>query len=260
MKVLNGSDIAGYVKERQAKSVRSTRKKPTLRIIRDSDDPVITKYVGLKKQYGEDIGVVVEDMLVDDVAEAVALANEQEDVDGMIVQLPLKNMDVVEDILGKIAPEKDVDGLSGAGEFDSATATAILWLLSGYGVEFGGKKVAVVGRGRLVGGPLIKMFGESGVDFEVFGRGTDLAEELPRFDVIITATGQAGIIRPEMIKPGAVVVDAGTASEGGVIVGDVAEEVRERDDISVTPKIGGVGPLTVAVLFENAIRAALKNR
>ena len=256
MKVLNGSEIAGYVKERQERAVRGMRAKPVLRIIRDSDDPVIAKYVGLKKRYGEDIGVVVEDIFVDDVVSAVLEANGSEYVDGMIVQLPLKDMDAVEEILGGIAPEKDVDGLSGVGKFDSATATAILWLLSGYGVELSGKKVAVVGRGRLVGGPLIKMFKESGVEFEVFGRGADLEGELPKFDVIITATGQAGIIKSEMIKSGAVVVDAGTASEGGVIVGDVAEEVREREDVSITPKIGGVGPLTVAVLFENVIRAA----
>jgi methylenetetrahydrofolate dehydrogenase (NADP+)/methenyltetrahydrofolate cyclohydrolase len=79
---------------------------------------------------------------------------------------------------------------------------------------------------------------------------------LKDFDVIVTATGQPGLITSEMLKQGAVVVDAGTASEKGVIKGDIAEDVRtERDDLTITPKIGGVGPLTVAMLFENVIRS-----
>jgi methylenetetrahydrofolate dehydrogenase (NADP+)/methenyltetrahydrofolate cyclohydrolase len=85
----------------------------------------------------------------------------------------------------------------------------------------------------------------------------DLTAETLKADVVITATGVAGLIRPQMLKPGAVVVDAGVASEGGKTVGDVAPEVyEERDDLTITPVKGGVGPLTVCALFENVIRAA----
>jgi methylenetetrahydrofolate dehydrogenase (NADP+)/methenyltetrahydrofolate cyclohydrolase len=263
MKELNGAELAGYIKERQAREVRSkwgNKGAPALRIIRDNDNPVIAKYVGLKKRYGEDIGVLVEDIITQDIAKAVEEANGAEYVDGIIVQLPLVDMDGVEKILAGIAPEKDVDGLSGRGGFDSATATAINWLLTGYGVEVVGKKIAIVGRGRLVGAPLAKMWRASGVEVEVFEKddGKDLCSILPTFDVIVTATGVPRLITSDMIRNGAAVVDAGTASEGGVLVGDVAEEVRERSDVSITPRIGGVGPLTVAVLFDNVIRAAKK--
>ena len=99
------------------------------------------------------------------------------------------------------------------------------------------------------------MWQESHYDVEMFHRGDDLMR-LKDFDVVVTATGQPGLIHSEMLKNGAVVVDAGTASEKGVIKGDIAEDVREtRDDLTITPKIGGVGPLTVAMLFENVIRA-----
>ena len=114
-----------------------------------------------------------------------------------------------------------------------------------------------VGRGRLVGAPLERMWQKSGVDATVFEKGDDLSE-LINYDVIVSATGVPGLITSQMIKPKAVVIDAGTASENGRIVGDTAEEVRQRNDITITPKKGGVGPLTVAALFDNVINACLR--
>ena len=100
------------------------------------------------------------------------------------------------------------------------------------------------------------MFSNSNYDFEVFHRGSDLTE-LKKFDIIITATGIPKLIKSDYIKNGAIVVDAGTASESGTIVGDIEDELREREDLkAITPRIGGVGPLTVSVLFDNVITAA----
>lgn len=263
MKILDGRELAGFVKERQAKVVSEMeaegRRAPKLLIIRDSDNPVIVKYVNLKKQYGEDIGVEVEDKLVADAEEAKAAilaANKDDAVSGIIVQLPLKDVDATEEVVGLITAEKDVDGLSGHGKFESATATAIHWLLSGYGIEINdGKKIALVGHGRLVGGPLEKMWKNSGANVTVFQHDSDLSR-LRDFDVIVSATGVPHLITNEMVAPGAIVVDAGTASEDGVLVGDVDDAVRERDDLTaITPRIGGVGPLTVSVLFEDVIAA-----
>ncbi|MBQ6510478.1 bifunctional 5,10-methylenetetrahydrofolate dehydrogenase/5,10-methenyltetrahydrofolate cyclohydrolase [Candidatus Saccharibacteria bacterium] len=258
MKILNGSELAGFVKERQANLVAEMDKKPKLVIVRDSYNPVIVKYVELKKRYGEDIGVVVEDCLADgedDLREKILVANKDATVSGIIVQLPLKDGVDTDKILGLITPEKDVDGLSGEGKFDSATATAINWLLAGYDISLADKKIALVGRGRLVGKPLYKIWNNSGYDVTIFHRGDNL-EDLRNFDVVVTATGAPHLIKNEMIRPGTVVVDAGTASEDGVLVGDIEEAVREREDLAaITPKIGGVGPLTVGVLFENVIAA-----
>ncbi len=262
MKSLNGKELAGYIKERQrclAGGLRARKKPAKLLIIRDSDNPVITKYVNLKCQYGEDIGVVVEDCFAEGeekIKEAILRGNADDSISGIIVQLPLKNTDNTDEVVKLIAPEKDVDGLSGNGKYDSATATAINWLLAGYGVELEDKKIAIVGRGRLVGAPLIKMFTNSELNVEVFHRGSDFSE-LKNFDVIITATGNPHLITNEMVRSGAVVVDAGTASENGILVGDINDEIRERNDLAaITPKIGGVGPLTVSVLFENVLNAA----
>ena len=263
VKELNGRELVGFIKERQAHLVqilRSNKKRAKLVIVRDSDNPVITKYVGLKCRYGEDIGVEVVDLKVEPTAEALKQAiqgaNQDEMVSGIIVQLPLVNSEITEEVLSEIAPEKDVDGLSGKGAFDSATATAINWLLTGYNIDLKQKRIAIVGRGRLVGRPLASMWGISGLNVEVFHRGSDFSK-LHDYEVIVTATGAPDLITDEMIRSGAVIVDAGTASEGGKLVGDISDEIRERTDISaITPKIGGVGPLTVGVLFENVLMAA----
>lgn len=269
MKILNGIEIAGYMKENQAHqalSLRAQKVQPKLVIIRDSENPVITKYVQLKKAYGEDIGVVVEDWLRNDIEEAIEEANADESVHGVIVQLPLKDKSMT-DVVNKIAAEKDVDGLGSLARsekdekvyFESATATAINWLLAGYDVKLDGMRVALVGKGRLVGAPLERMWQNSGYDVEVFRSKSDLSE-LKNFDVIVSATGVPHLINNKMVRVGAVVVDAGTASEDGMLVGDVDEEVRRRTDLTaITPKVGGVGPLTVTALFEHVLMAA-KNR
>lgn len=272
-KILDGRELAGFVKARQAhlvKMLRSQKKLPKLVIVRDSENPVITKYVNLKCRYGEDIGVEVIDEFVENpslesLKETVKKASEDKTVSGIIVQLPLTNPDWTEEVVNLIAPEKDVDGLANyegredKRVFDSATATAINWLLAGHNVELKDKKIAIVGRGKLVGAPLIRMWTNSGYDIEVFHRGSDFSK-LKEFDVIVTATGNPHLITNEMVKAGAVVVDAGTASEGGHLVGDISEEIRNREDLSyVTPRIGGVGPLTVSVLFEDVLAASEKS-
>jgi methylenetetrahydrofolate dehydrogenase (NADP+)/methenyltetrahydrofolate cyclohydrolase len=256
MKELNGRELADYVKARQAhqvKALRSRKKWAKLAIFYDNDSPVIAKYMSLKQRYGEDIGVAVDivKLTASDAEEKLRAAAEDDTVTGIIVQLPLAECDMK--ILDLIPLKKDVDGLRG--ESDTATAMAIHWLLTSYGVELPEKKIAIVGRGRLVGAPLERMWRESNYDVTVFTKGSNL-DELVNYDVVVTATGVPGLIKSRMLKMGAVVVDAGTASEGGVIKGDLDDEARERDDLTLTPKIGGVGPLTVTMLFEHVLQAA----
>jgi methylenetetrahydrofolate dehydrogenase (NADP+)/methenyltetrahydrofolate cyclohydrolase len=255
MKKLDGRELADYVKARQAGEVRGLKAKgvqPKLVIFYDNDSPVILKYMTLKKTYGEDIGVEVEiiKLSTDNAKERLPEAAQDKLVHGMIVQLPLTA--VSDEILTMIPPQKDVDGLNGG--FDSATAEAVNWLLTGYGIDLAGKKIALVGQGKLVGAPLMRMWNKSGYDVSALRRGDDLGA-LRGFDVIVSATGVPGLIKSAMVGSGAVVVDAGTASEDGTLVGDVDEAVRERSDVTITPRFGGVGPLTVTVLFEHVLRA-----
>lgn len=134
---------------------------------------------------------------------------------------------------------------------------AINWLLAGYNVDLKGKKIVIVGEGRLVGAPLAHMWRNSGFDVTVVSEPTDeLASIVQTADIVVTATGVAGLITSDMLRPDTVVVDAGTSSEDGRIVGDVADDVRERHDLTITPQKGGVGPLTICALFDNVIRSA----
>ncbi len=266
MKILNGKELAGFIKERQAKAVRSLRQAqnvvPKLAIVQAKDDPVINTYVKLKKQYGADIQVEVDIHFVaqDEIANLSQKLNSDDTVHGIIVQLPLPDPAETDQIVNLVAPEKDVDALGKDAKFDPATPMAIMWLLSGYGVDLTDKHILLIGRGKLVGAPLEKMLLSSGHDVEVVDRkAQDLSQHTTGADVIITATGSPAILYSQMIKQGAVVVDAGVASESGKTVGDLAPEVYERDDLTITPTKGGVGPLTVCALFDNVIRAARRS-
>lgn len=264
MKLLNGAELAAYIKERQARQVRALRQaghiQPRLAIIQTIDTPVIDTYVRLKKRYGEDILIDVDcyKLSEPEALKKIKQLNKDESVHGIIVQLPLADPVFTEQLLDAVAPEKDVDGLGRKAKLDPATAMAINWLLAGYNVDLLGKKIAIVGMGKLVGAPLARMWKNSGFDVKTIIKTTVEKEMIIRdADVVVTATGVPGLITSDMLKIGAVVVDAGTAAEGGVIRGDVDPDVYEtRHDITITPVKGGVGPLTVTALFDNVIRAA----
>jgi methylenetetrahydrofolate dehydrogenase (NADP+)/methenyltetrahydrofolate cyclohydrolase len=264
MRLLNGKDLAGYIKERQAKQMRTLRQQhgiiPKLAIVVTIDSPVIDVYLRLKAKYGADIEALVDVHRVSQatVREVLSKLANDDSVHAIIVQLPLEDPSETEEIVNFVPPNKDVDGLGRNPQFEPATPLAILWLLAGYNIDLVSNSVLLVGRGKLVGAPLEKMLLASGVTPEVADKATlDLKAETLKADVIITATGAHGVIKSDMLKQGAVVVDAGVASEGGKTVGDVAPEVfTERDDLTITPVKGGVGPLTVCALFENLIRAA----
>lgn len=263
MKLLNGAELSDYIKERQVKAVRSLTGSsgivPKLAIVLTVDNPVIEVYMRMKKKYGTDLGAQVDihRIMQADAPKVIKQLNKDSSVHGIIVQLPLENPDETDDIVNLVAPEKDVDGLGQKPVFDPATPMAILWLLSGYNVDLRGKRVLLIGRGKLVGAPLARMLRDSDVDVEVGHRGTpDLKASALAADIIISATGKPGILKSDMVKQGAVVVDAGTASEGAKTVGDLHPDLYERDDLTITPQKGGVGPLTVCALFDNVIRAA----
>lgn len=263
MKILDGLELSGYIKERQLKQVRALRQSwrviPRLAIIQTIDDPVIDTYVRLKKSYGADIGIEVDVYKItqSELLPQVQKLNQEDLVHGIIIQLPLADPSQTDAAVNAVSPAKDVDGLGKDAILTPATAMAIDWLLAGYNVTLEGKTIAIVGDGRLVGAPLAKMWQQAGLNVTVYNSKTsNLVEALRLSNLIVTATGVPSLITRDMVQPGATVVDAGTAAEHGKIVGDLSPEVRELDDITVTPVKGGVGPLTVAALFDNVLRAA----
>lgn len=263
MKQLNGRELAEFIKERQAHQVRALRQSlqiaPKLAIIVTIEHPAIEVYMRMKQRYGDDIliDVDVHRVAQSDAPALIEQLNGDDSVHGIIVQLPLEDPSQTDEIVNLVAPEKDVDALGKNATLDPATPLAILWLLAGYNVDLRGKDIVLVGRGKLVGAPLERLLKASDLFVRVVDRSTkDIAAELQLADVIVTATGSPGLITSSMIKQGAVVVDAGVAGEEGKTVGDLADDVYERDDLTITPKKGGVGPLTICTLFDNVIRAA----
>ncbi|GAC1502502.1 MAG: bifunctional methylenetetrahydrofolate dehydrogenase/methenyltetrahydrofolate cyclohydrolase FolD [Candidatus Saccharimonadales bacterium] len=266
MKLLNGTDLAAYIKQRQAQQVNNLRQNrgliPRLAIVVTVDNPITDVYLKLKARYGSEIGIEVDVHRVKqtEIRSLLGLLSSDDSVQAIIVQLPLEDKSQTDEIVNLVVPEKDVDGLGSNPGFEPATPLAILWLLSGYNIDLSGKNILLVGKGKLVGKPLEKILIAGGTAPAIADKDTqDLKAATLDADIIITATGVRGLIKPDMLKPGVVVVDAGVASEGGKTYGDVDPDVYELcDDITITPLKGGVGPLTVCALFENVIRAAEK--
>lgn len=263
MRILNGKELSEYITERQARQIRTLRQSfrvvPKLAIVQTIDDSVIDMYVRLKQNYGEDILAEVDVHKIDqaDLLQTIHTLNDDKTVHGIIIQLPLSDPSETDAAVNAVLPAKDVDGLGKDATLTPATAMAVDWLLAGYNVELKGRPIAIVGNGRLVGAPLAKLWATAGYNVSVYDDTTDdLASQVRKAEIIVTATGVPGLITSRMLQPGAAVVDAGTASEDGKLVGDVAEDVRERTDLTITPKKGGVGPLTVTALFDNLIQAA----
>jgi len=263
VKLLSGTELADYIKERQSRQVRNLRQSwrvaPKLAIIQTVEDPVIATYVRMKQAYGVDINVDVEVTYPkpNEIMATITRLNADDSVHGIIVQLPLAEGINYDEVLQAVEAAKDVDGLGGGNVFVPATAQAIDWLVNGYNVELRGKKIAIVGNGRLVGAPLAKLWKNAGHEVTVFDEHSqNMAKNLRRYSIIVSAAGVPSLIQSSSIQPGAVVVDAATTAEHGKIIGDVAGEVRERNDLTITPEKGGVGPLTVVSLFENVIQAA----
>ncbi len=260
---LNGSELVGYIKERQAKQVRALRQAhniaPKLVIIRTNPDPIVDSYMKIKSNYGADIEVDVDVKTIDqtEAVQVIQQLNDDESVHGIIVQIPLPDQSKTDEVLNAVASEKDVDGLSEKSVYDAPTPLAISWLLAGYNVDFRGKHVVIVGHGRLVGKPLARMWQASNYDVEVADKDVENLGDVTRTaDILVTATGVPSLIGADMVKPDAVIVDAGVATDSNGLVGDVGLDVRELPNITITPEKGGVGPLTVSALFDNVIRAA----
>lgn len=269
MRYLDGREVAGYLQAKHLKDVRRLKQayklNPKLAIVTvqtANEEHVNNVYLRLKQDYGRDIGAEViirrtdEDRLRDSIEEL----NRDTAVQGIVLQLPLKTDSLTEPACQTISPAKDIDGLNETGRlFDSATATAIYWLLTSYNINLPNKDILIIGQGKLVGKPLSKIFTKLNLPFEAMvAEDCDLSR-LKEKQVVIAATGRAGLIKSEHLGPRTVVVDAGVSYQDGRLIGDVDPAVyNSRDDLTITPVKGGLGPLTIAVLYENLVRACLQ--
>ena len=253
MKLLDGIEVADYIKERHIRQSARLSVMPKLVIFHDAKTPAGAAYLRAKQNYGQDIGVevLVQEVATEDLIQQIEEAGAENEVLGIIVQLPLTDPAYTEKALAAIPHHKDVDGLRAQEPYQSATAKGIIWLLAAYNVELRSKKIAIIGQGKLVGAPLSDILESSGYDIDRIDVESDhIKSRVLAADIIITATGVPEHLTSAMVKEGAIIVDAGSP------ISELGPDLAERRDITKTPNPGGVGPMTVVALFDNVLLAA----
>jgi methylenetetrahydrofolate dehydrogenase (NADP+) / methenyltetrahydrofolate cyclohydrolase len=282
-RLIDGKALAQQVRSRIADDVARLRSEhdvvPGLAAVLVGGDPASKVYVGMKKRASEAAGmhsrveILPEATSQEDLEALVVELNEDEAVDGILVQLPLPDHLDPKRVQELIVPAKDVDALNpytagrlaiGDPTFLACTPYGILELLAHAGVDTAGANVVIVGRSNLVGRPLSVMLTLKGRDATVtlaHSRTRDLAAVCRSADVVVAAVGVPGLVTADMVAPGAVVIDVGTnRTDDGKLVGDVDFDGVAEVASAITPVPGGVGPMTVTMLLQNTLEAARLRR
>ena len=267
---MDGRALAERIRGEVAEEAR-TLAQPALATVLVGDDPASEIYIGHKHRAAREVGITPLDHRLpatseeDEVLALVAALNADEGVDGVLVQTPLpRHLDEAR-ITAAVDPRKDVDGLHpfnagqlylGRSTLVPATPLGVMRLLEEYGVQVAGARAVVVGRSLIAGRPAALLLLHANATVTVcHSRTRDLARETREADILVAAVGSPRIVTPEMVKPGAAVIDVGITRTQRGLVGDVDPAVAEVAG-HVTPVPGGVGPMTIALLLANTVRAA----
>lgn len=271
-KWIDGKKISQMVKDELREKVKNEKIDATLAVIQVGNDPASTVYVGNKKKACEYVGIrslayeLPEETKEEELLNLVRELNERNDVDGILVQLPLpKHMDE-DKVIRTISPKKDVDGFHpesvgalsiGQPGFVSCTPAGVIQLLKRSGIDIAGKECVIVGRSNIVGKPMaLLMLRENATVTICHSRTKDLKEVTKRADILIVAIGKPRFINRDYVKEGAVVIDVGIhRGEDGKLCGDVDFADVEPLASFITPVPGGVGPMTIAMLMNNCVEA-----
>jgi methylenetetrahydrofolate dehydrogenase (NADP+) / methenyltetrahydrofolate cyclohydrolase len=275
-RVIDGKAVAAAVRERVKVDVAAyteeTGRTPGLATVLVGEDPASEVYVGMKRRNSEEVGMrsihhepdasIREEELLDLVREL----NEDDEVDGILVQLPLSAHIEENAIVAAIDPRKDVDGLTpvnagllahGSPGLVPCTPAGVMELLAHEGVELEGAEAVVVGRSKLVGVPVARLLLRANATVTVcHSRTRDLDATCARADVLVAAVGVPRLLGSKAIKPGAIVIDVGVNRLDEGLVGDVDYEAAAEVAAAITPVPGGVGPMTIAMLLSNTLQAA----
>jgi methylenetetrahydrofolate dehydrogenase (NADP+) / methenyltetrahydrofolate cyclohydrolase len=274
--VIDGKAVADSVRERVRGEVEELSaqlgRPPGLATVLVGDDPASAIYVRRKREACEEVGIRSlhhepdGSISQEDLLELVAELNDSDEVDGILVQLPLPEQIDTDGIVASLEPRKDVDGLTptsagllarGEPGLVPCTPQGIMELLSSAGVDPAGKEAVIVGRSNLVGRPLFSLLlGANATVTICHSRTRDLAEVCRRAEILVAAAGRPRLIGAEMIRPGATVIDVGTNRTDDGLVGDVDFEAAVEVAGAITPVPGGVGPMTIAMLLANTVQAA----
>lgn len=274
---IDGKALAAKVKARAAENAKNLSRKPGLAVILVGENPASRVYVSGKEKDCTECGFLSfeyklpEETPREELLTLIERLNTDEQVDGILVQLPLpKHLDE-EEVLNAIHPDKDVDCFHpfnvgrlviGDPVFLPCTPAGVMEMLKEYGIEIAGKQCVVLGRSNIVGKPMgTLLLQQSGTVTTCHSRTPDLAKFTREADILVSAVGQVNLITADMVKEGAVVIDvAMNRNAEGKLCGDVAyDEVAEKASY-ITPVPGGVGPMTRAMLMENLLTAAKRHQ
>ena len=246
---------------------------PKLAVIMVGDNPASKVYVKNKSKACEEVGIEYEEFLLDentmqkDLISLIEKLNERKDVTGILLQSPIPAHLDINEAFRTISPEKDVDGFHpmnvgkltlGQDTFVSCTPYGVIKMFEEYKIDLEGKNVVIIGRSNIVGKPLIQCCLNKNATVTVcHSRTKDLAEYTKRADIVIVAIGKAKFLKADMVKDGSVIIDVGiNRGEDGKLCGDVDFENVSKKASYITPVPGGVGPMTIAMLMNNLIKAA----
>jgi methylenetetrahydrofolate dehydrogenase (NADP+)/methenyltetrahydrofolate cyclohydrolase len=269
--IMDGRALAERIRVEVANEVEGLEAAPGLATVLVGDDPASDIYIRNKHKAAREVGIeafdhrLSQDSSEEDVLGLVQELNDKDEIDAILVQLPLPKGVDENKVIRTVEPIKDVDGFHpfNAGQLYlgepthvPATPLGILALLDEYDVELEGADAVVIGRSQIVGKPVAHLLLQRNATVTLcHSRTKDLAGRARQADVLVVATGQAGLVDAENVKPGAVIVDVGINRTETGIVGDVDPAAAERAG-RITPVPGGVGPMTIAMLLRSTVRAA----
>lgn len=269
---IDGKQISAQIKDELKERVEKENLEVTLAVIQVGNDPASTVYVGNKKKACEYIGIrslayeLPEETPEEELLQLIKELNDRDDVNGILVQLPLPAHMDEDKVIQTILPKKDVDGFHpqsvgalsiGQPGFVSCTPAGVIQLLKRTGVEINGKECVIVGRSNIVGKPMaLLMLRENATVTVCHSHTKDLKEVTKRADILIVAIGKPKFITKEYVKDGAVVIDVGIhRGADGKLCGDVDYDDVAPITYAITPVPGGVGPMTIAMLMNNCVEA-----
>ena len=271
--IMDGKALAAKVKEEVRQQTAQMGRKPGLAVVLVGDDPASRVYVNGKKRDCGECGIYSEEYALpaetsqQELLELVEALNGREDIDGILVQLPLPGHLDEEAVLNAIDPEKDVDCFHpvnvgrlviGSPVFLPCTPAGVMEMLKEYDIPVRGKQCVVLGRSNIVGKPMgALLLQQDGTVITCHSRTPDLAKYTREADILISAVGRVGLVSADMVKEGAVVIDvAMNRNAEGKLCGDVDYAAVEPKASYITPVPGGVGPMTRAMLMQNLLTAA----
>ncbi len=273
--IIDGKELARKTRSNLKIDCEELKKKgitPKLAVILVGDDKASKVYVRNKNKACEDVGIEFEEHILEaeitqkQLIDLIEELNNRKDINGILLQSPIPAHLDINEAFRKIAPEKDVDGFNPVNvgklslnqdTFVSCTPYGIMKMFEEYKIDLEGKDVVIIGRSNIVGKPLIQCCLNNNATVTVcHSRTKNLKEHVKRADVVIAAIGKSKFITEDMIKDGAVVIDVGiNRGEDGKLTGDVDFENVEKKASYITPVPGGVGPMTIAMLMNNVIKA-----